>query len=155
MSALPDFPEWIEQDRIKKQKEAERWERRGLEIELNAWGRWIERTHDYQGYPGMDILTAMFYGAGGNSSDHKILCLEMPIHVYSIHGRLIRLTEKYQEAVYLRYAVRVKEDGSLWTVQELCDHAGIQRESFERRLRRAKNKLLGLDIDPVDEKDIA
>lgn len=155
MSALPELPEWIEQDRLRKAKDVERWERRGLEIELNTWGRWIDTYYDFKGYPGMDTLEAMLHGAGGGSADHKILCIDMPIVVYAVHGRIIRLTEKYQEALHLKYAVRLKEDGTFWKEEELCLVSGIQLESFRRRLRRAKQKLLGLDTDPVDKIDIA
>lgn len=124
-----------------------RYERKQLESELNRWGRWIESHYDYQGFPTVNILEAMRTGSGGGTLGHKILCLDMPEHIYCVHGRVLRLPEAEQEAVLIKYCVKVKEDGTLWTKAEVCLRAGINPESFEQRLWRARRRILGLPVD--------
>lgn len=122
------------------------YELKGLDGELNHWGKWIERTSDYTGYPGADILTAALMGSGGQNPGHRVLCLDMPITVYAVHARILRLPEAEQEAVWLRYAIKMKPDGNLWTEEELCKKIKIEHKSFRQRLWRAKRRLLGLPI---------
>jgi hypothetical protein len=122
----------------------ERLERRALEGELNRWGKWIERHSDFEGYPGANVLVAFLMGRGGNSRGHKILCLDMPTDVYSIHHRILMLTDTLQEAVWLCYVTRLKPDGTLWSLEERCQKADIESDALKQRLKRAKNKLLGL-----------
>ena len=120
--------------------------RQAIDSELNAWGKWIERHTDYEGFPSVNALVAQLYGAGGGLPGHRVLCLDMPDHVYATHARVIRLPEGEQEAVYLFFAVRVKCDGTLWTVTERCRIAGIREESMRRRLARARYRILGIPI---------
>jgi hypothetical protein len=123
----------------------ERLERRALEGELNRWGRWIERNSDFEGYPGVNILVAFLMGRGGDSAGHKILCLDMPTDVYSVHHRVLMLTEALQEAVWIYYVTRLKPDGTLWSVSERCIRVGLSEETLRQRLKRARNRLLGIE----------
>jgi hypothetical protein len=120
--------------------------RRAIDGELNRWGKWIERHADYTGHPGINAIVAQLYGAGGGTPGHRILCLEMPTGVYATHVRVLRLTEGEQEAVCLYFAVQVKDDGTLWTVDEKCRIYGIKEESLRRRLSRARYKILGIPV---------
>lgn len=122
----------------------ERLYRKALECELNHWGKWIEKHSDYEGYPGTNILVAFLMGRGGGNPGHRILCLEMPVDVYAMHGRILMLNELMQEAVWLYYVTRLKTDGTLWTVEERCSRIGISQEALWQRLSRARRKLLGL-----------
>ena len=124
----------------------DRYMRNAIDGELNRWGRWIERNADYTGHPGVNALVAQFYGMGGGTPGHRILCLDMPDHIYATHGRILRLTENEREAVYLFFAVKLKPDGTLWTVGERCRISGIKEESLRRRLARARYKILGLPV---------
>lgn len=131
--------------------------RRAIDGELNRWGKWIERHADYTGHPSINAIVAQLYGAGGGVPGHRILCLEMPTGVYATHMRVLMLTENEREAVYLYFAVQVKEDGTLWTVAEKCLKSGIKEESLRRRLARARYKILGISVPeflaqkPVDQ----
>lgn len=120
--------------------------RRAIDGELNRWGRWIEKHADYTGHPSINAIVAQLYGAGGGSPGHRILCLEMPTGVYATHMRVLMLTENEREAVYLYFAVQVKEDGTLWTAQEKCRLYGIKEDSLRRRLARARYKILGIPV---------
>jgi hypothetical protein len=124
----------------------DRLTRQAIDGELNRWGRWIERHADYTGHPSVNCLVAQLYGAGGGTPGHRILCLDMPDHIYATHGRVLRLPEAEKEAVYLFFAIRVKEDGTLWTVTERCRMAGIQEDSMRRRLARARYRILGVTV---------
>lgn len=134
----------------------DRLTRQAIDSELNRWGRWIERHADYTGHPSINVLVAQFYGAGGGTPGHRILCLDMPDHIYATHGRVLRLTESEKEAVYLFFAVKLKSDGTLWTVEERCRIYGIKEESLRRRLARARYKILGLPVpDFLSRKPVA
>lgn len=120
--------------------------RRAIDGELNRWGRWVERHADYTGHPSINAVVAQLYGAGGGTPGHRILCLEMPTGVYATHMRVLMLTEREREAVYLYFAVQVKDDGTLWTVTEKCRIYGIKEDSVRRRLARARYKILGIPV---------
>lgn len=120
--------------------------RKAIDCELNRWGKWIERHADYTGHPSINFLVAQLYGAGGGIAGHRVLCLDMPDAVYATHMRVLRLTEAEREAVYLYFAVQVKDDGTLWTVAEKSRIYGIKEESLRRRLARARYKILGVPV---------
>lgn len=120
--------------------------RQAIDSELNSWGRWIERHADYTGHPSMNALVAQLYGAGGGTPGHRILCLDMPDGIYATHARILMLNELEREAVYLYFAVKLKEDGTVWTVAEKSRIYGIKEDSLRRRLARARYKILGLPV---------
>lgn len=117
---------------------------KAIHHELNSWGRWIERHSDYEGYPGLTNVEAFLNGRGGGQAGHKILCLDMPSEIYATHGRVIRLNETLQEAIWLFYVPRVKADGTLWETREKCERAGIFESALYQRLHRAKRLILGI-----------
>lgn len=123
----------------------ERLYRKALDGELNRWGRWIERHSDYEGYPGANVLVAFLMGRGGSTPGDRILCLDMPTDIYSVHHRVLGLSEALQEAVWIWYVTRLKSDGTLWTVEERCRIADISEETLRQRVKRAKNRILGLE----------
>jgi hypothetical protein len=120
--------------------------RHAIDGELNRWGRWIERNAEYTGHPSINYLVAQLHGAGGGTPGHRVLCLDMPSDIYATHGRVLLLNESEQESVYLYFAVKLKPDGTLWTVEERCRIYGIKEESLRRRLARARYKILGLPV---------
>lgn len=124
------------------------YEMQGIKAELNAWGRWIERHLDYEGYPGISALEAWRNGAGGGTPGHRILCLDMPTGVYATHARiLLTLTEYEREAVWIWYVVRVKPDGTIWPIDHKCRAAGITEVALRQRVSRARRKIAGLPVD--------
>ena len=117
---------------------------RAIHHELDAWGHWIERNSDFEGYPGQTNIEAFLNGAGGSVTGHRILCLDMPSAIYATHGRVIRLNPTLQEAVWLYYVPRVKPDGTERTVRERCEIVGITENALWQRIRRAKRMILGI-----------
>jgi hypothetical protein len=136
------------------QPSMDRMMRQAIDGELNRWGRWIERHADYTGHPSVNFLVAALHGRGGGSPGHRILCLDMPDHIYATHGRVLRLPEGEQEAIYLLFAVQVKEDGTLWSVEEKCRIYGIQEASMRRRIARARYRILGLPVPEAMQKKV-
>lgn len=120
--------------------------RQAIDSELNSWGRWIERHADYTGHPSVNALVAQLYGAGGGTPGHRILCLDMPDGIYATHARILMLTEDEREAVYLFFAVKLKDDGTVWTIAEKSRIYGIKEDSLRRRLARARYKILGVSV---------
>lgn len=129
--------------------------RQAIDSELNSWGRWIERHADYTGHPSVNALVAQLYGAGGGTPGHRVLCLDMPEGIYATHARILMLSEKEREAVYLFFAVKLKDDGTVWTITEKARIYGIKEDSLRRRLARARYKILGLPVPEFLSKHVA
>lgn len=123
------------------------YERRGLEAELHRWGRWIVKREEFNAFPGCTNTEAFIMGAGGSIAGHRVLCLDMPTDVYATHMRIWTvLTGEERDVIYVRYAFKVNEDGSIVDRREMCEQAGLRPEAFRKRLQRAKTKILGLPI---------
>lgn len=121
----------------------ERYELQGIDRELNQWGRWIELRIDYEGFPSVSMGLSLINWGSGVYGD-RILCLDMPSHVYAVHGRVLRLREHEQEAVWIWYVIRVKPDGTLWLIEEKCRRLGVTESDLRRLVARARRKIAGL-----------
>lgn len=121
------------------------YERRGLEAELHRWGRWIVKREEYNAFPNCSNTEAARVGNGGGIPEHRILCLDMPTDVYATHMRIwTALTGEERDVIYVRYAFKVNEDGSISDRRIMCQQIGLSPEAFRKRLQRAKTKILGL-----------
>lgn len=127
------------------------WERHCLNGELNRWGGWIERHSDYEGYPGVNILVAFLQGRGGGAGGHRVLCLDMPWEIYATHARVLTCNESEQEALWIKYVIRMKDDGTFWTIQERLLRMGLSEDTFRRRLSRARQRILGVNPDDLEK----
>lgn len=117
-----------------------------VNAKLNAWGHWIERHSEVNGYPRIENVTAYLEGAGGGAKGHRVLCVDMPEWIGKTHVRVLyALTEPEQHAVYLWYVVRIKDDGTEWSMDERCERAGISYDTLRRDLNRARYRFLGLE----------
>jgi hypothetical protein len=123
----------------------ERYELQGIDRELNQWGRWIELRIDYEGFPGVSCGMQLINWGTGVYAD-RILCLDMPTHIYAVHGRVLRLREHEQEAVWIWYVIRVKPDGTLWPIEHKCRAAGITETALRQRVSRARRRIAGLPV---------
>jgi hypothetical protein len=123
------------------------YERQVLHGELNRWGGWIERHSDYEGYPGANILVAFLQGRGGGVGGHRVLCLDMPWDIWVTHSRIVTLHEDEQVVVWLLYAKRMKEDGTLWTLDEKLRIARISLADYRNRIASARRKIMGISVE--------
>lgn len=121
----------------------ERYELQGISRELNTWGKWIEDHIDYEGFPPVSAGMQLVSWGSGIYGD-RILCLDMPTHVYAVHGRVLRLPEHEQEAVWIWYVIRVKPDGTVWPIEHKCRAVGISECALRQRVSRARRRIAGL-----------
>lgn len=122
------------------------YERRVLHGELSRWGDWIDRNSDYEGYPGCNILAAYIGGSGGDKRGHRILCRDMPASIWATHARIVLLQEEEQEAVWLLYANRLREDGTLRPLEEKLRVAKISLADHRAMMASARRKIMGIDV---------
>jgi len=123
--------------------------RKAIDGELNAWGRWIEVRIDRDGYASASAFISAMEGRGGGMPGHKILCDDMPSHIYAVHGRWLLLPEHERDAVWVWYVVRVKPDGTIWPIEHKCRRAGITEEALRQRVCRARYRIAGLPVNPL------
>lgn len=127
----------------------ERLLRSALESEMRRWGGWIERNmleHD-DGWPAENFLLAFTHGRGGGIAGHRILCRDMPEHVYEFHQKFLKLPEQLQEAVWIRFVPMLRGDGTAWTLEAKCKLADIPQDTLEKRLAKARRLLLAMMVD--------
>lgn len=119
-------------------------ERSWLEYSLNDWGNWIEQHSDFEGYPRADAIASWLNGGGGGSKGHRILCLDMPHRIYSMHARVLLLPEEERVVVWVEYVPRMKDNGARWTSEEKGEKLGIDATTYRKRLQRARLRILGI-----------
>jgi hypothetical protein len=68
----------------------------------------------------------------------------MPWDIEVTHLRVLTCTEAEQEAVWIRHVVRLKEDGTLWSLYERLLRVGISEETYLRRYSRARQRIMGI-----------
>jgi hypothetical protein len=118
-------------------------ERRELNRLLNRWGNWVEKHWDFDGYPSTNILES-YIGSDLGAPGHRILCLEMPTDVYATHQRVIRLPEDERAAIWLWYVPVTKENGTIRSIAERCEIAGITEENLRKRVSRGRQRIAGI-----------
>lgn len=122
----------------------DRYTRTAIRSELNRWGRWIERHADYEGFAPINYLMAAREGRGGGMPGHRVLCLDMPVHIYAVHGRVLRLTEEQRYAVHVEFVIKVKEDGTIWRTSEKCEKIGMKPWKLRDLVEQAMVRIAGL-----------
>jgi len=121
-------------------------ERSWLDSALNDWGNWIEQNSDYEGYPRADAIASWLEGGGGSRRGHRVLCLDMPHRIYSMHARWLLLPEHEQIVVWTEYVPRLKETNEVWTSVEKASRIGVGPNVYRKRLQRARLRILGLAV---------
>lgn len=134
--------------------------RRAIDSELNAWGGWLERHNDYEGYPRSDNVAAFLNGGGGGSPGHRVLCLDMPTGVYATHARVLLLPELEREAVEIFFCYRLRPNARqdqtpYYSLAEKCQMAGVEERSLRRRINRARFRIAGLPVPSLEVKKVA
>jgi hypothetical protein len=75
--------------------------------------------------------------------------LDMPTAIWAVHARVAMLPDILQEAVYANYMYTCREirPGVFvpWELQEKLEILSVSRETFRKRLYRAKRRVAGLD----------
>ena len=106
----------------------------------------MERHAQVNGYPRQDNLMAFLQGAGGGIGRDRILCLDMPEQIALTNIRVMNfMKEPERVAVFLWFVIRIKPDGTEWTVKERCERFHISYDTLRWRVNRARYQFLGLE----------
>lgn len=118
---------------------------RAAHHELDRWGKWIEEKSHYTGFASVSVIDN-FGGSEGREPGHVVLMVDMPAAIWRIHHRVVRVPEISQDTLLAWYVVRVKDDGTLWTMEEKCRRLAVTPVAFRKRLQRAKEHYLRADL---------
>lgn len=141
---------------------------RELTWRLDEWGEWIERHADWTSYPSQAAIAGVVDVAGafdwfrvtqftakGHSGlifgGHRILCYEMPERVRRTNLIINRLSDEQYDAVLAQYALGVREDGVRFTKEDKARALDISVVAFDRRLERARARLVEILANAVGE----
>ena len=74
----------------------------------------------------------------GPPSKTRVLILDPPRKWWPIHKTVLSLVPDYRYALIARYCVPPKDDGTMYSHQELSDALGWKPEEYRKNLRGAK-----------------
>jgi hypothetical protein len=126
---------------------------------LWQWGHWIEAHADQASYPSRAAIAGVVdvqnnfswfrvhqFTAKGHSNlifgGHRILCQDMPERVRVTNLMVNRLCDEQYDAVLAQYALVLRPDGLRFTKEQKATALDISVEALERRLRRARERLV-------------
>lgn len=126
---------------------------------LWQWGHWIEAHADQASYPSRAAIAGVVdvqnqfswfrvhqFTAKGHSNlifgGHRILCQDMPERVRVTNLMVNRLSDEQYDALLAQYGLVLRPDGLRFTKEQKATALDISVEAFERRLRRARERLV-------------
>lgn len=108
---------------------------------LVRWGEWQSRVLETHGYPPSSSTGRIFEGGTRPRPGDRVLIPDMPEDVARIHAAWRELREIYRTALFGKYALCMKEDGTLLTDREVARMIGIPRDTFRSRVRQARSMI--------------
>lgn len=108
---------------------------------LVRWGEWQARVLQTNGYPPSSSTGRIFEGGTRPREGHRVLIPDMPDDVARIHAAWRELRQIYREALFGKYALCMREDGTLLTDREVARMIGIPRDTFRSRVRQARSMI--------------
>jgi len=115
------------------------------EYKLKEWGSWVERNIDWADLLGENILHRAGILSGRvqeGTYGHKVLCPDSPPSVRKTNRAVQRLSAVERDALILWYCLPVRhEDGKPHTKQELAGFLRVSKETFKKRLYRARRNF--------------
>lgn len=112
-----------------------------IDATFSAWGEWIWRNRDYEGYPAADSVTSFLMGSGGGSFGSRVPLYDPPEVVRLAHASYIMLPEHEGIVVFAEFVPGANEDGQLWTRAQKCASVKLTEETYRKRLWRAKVRI--------------
>lgn len=108
---------------------------------FSAWGEWIWKHRDYEGYPRADSVTNWLLGSGGDTFESRVPVKDPPRIVRMAHALYLSLPEHEGIVVFAEYVPGANEDGQLWTRAQKCQSIKLNEEAYRKRLYRAKVRI--------------
>jgi hypothetical protein len=113
---------------------------------LVLWGEWQIRHGELSGYPPRSSISRIFEAGRSGPPKDRILCADMPGRVWRIHRAWLSLREIYQQALWCKYAMPPRLDGTMMTDREVAMALGLPRDTYRSRVvhgRRTIATILG------------
>ena len=110
-----------------------------LDSLLRDWGDWQERHCEDVVLPQQAAFSMIFSDQPPSS---RILCADMSKSVYFIHCCQLTLSQTYQGALFVWYAVQMKDSGGYWSPDEKAQILGLSVSALRMRVTRARQELL-------------
>jgi hypothetical protein len=110
-----------------------------LDLLLRDWGEWQEKHCEDAMLPTQSAFCMMYSDQPAGS---RILCAEMSPRVYDVNIAVRMLRPRYRAAVFVWYAVQLKDSGGYWTPDEKAQLFGCTLNALRLRISRAKRVLL-------------
>lgn len=122
----------------------DQYDRAALRRELYHWGRWMEYQAEHSGHPSCDTVTRFLEGRGGGLGGHRVLCLDMPVEVWSTNGRVMALDEQSRAAITTIYVDIVGVDGEVMTWERRAGRIHVSESTLRRLHNAALIRIAGL-----------
>jgi hypothetical protein len=110
-----------------------------LDSLLRDWGAWQERHCEDAVLPQQAAFSMIFSDQPPGS---RILCADMSKSVYFIHCCQLTLPLTHQSALFVWYAVQMKDSGGYWSPDEKASILGLSVSALRMRVTRARAELL-------------
>lgn len=116
-----------------------------VQAALLRWGEWQIRLANLSGYSPRSALARIGEVAEGGLGGHAVLIPDVPAAVVRVHAAWLRLPEIYREAVYAKYALPCRADGTVMTAREVARALGVSLACYRSRCLHGRS-LIGREL---------
>lgn len=110
-----------------------------LDSLLRDWGRWQETHCEDAVLPTQSSFLAI---PSDQPSGSRVLCADMSKSVYLIHCAILTLRIRYQQSLFVWYAVQICDRGGYWTIAGKAQIFGCSENALRLRVGRARRVLM-------------
>jgi hypothetical protein len=110
-----------------------------LDSLLRDWGAWQERHSEDVILPQQAAFCMIVSDQPAGS---RILCADMSKSVYLVHCAQLTLPLRYQTALFVWYAIQMKDGGGYWTPDEKASILSLSVSALRMRVTRARRVLM-------------
>jgi len=112
---------------------------------LEEWGRHYLAGMEYEGYSSISSIVLVIEDQVDRMlrPKHKILCRDLPEHVWPVHYAVLDLPDIYRVPLVLRFIPVLRMDGTHFRQRELAELIHLDKTTFRVRVRRGKDIVKG------------
>jgi hypothetical protein len=110
-----------------------------LDSILRDWGAWQEKHCEDVILPQQAAFCMIVSDQPAHS---RVLCADMSKSVYLVHCAQLTLPLRYQTALFVWYAIQMKDGGGYWTPDEKASILSLSVNALRMRVTRARRVLL-------------